>query len=188
MKSLVGLALLVAAAVGCTAQPGTSSPAPSAKDADEAIWASLSARTLNLPTLAPGQRCPRASGASVNPNVGTALGDGPLYPVGLGTDGILRIGGRAEGGWYFGKVLWVASPRYADRHALIRGHQIDGPNELRFENGSDPPRELRFDGSGLGDGWRHQPSYTRLRAPGCYAYQIDGIGLSTVIVFEALPE
>jgi hypothetical protein len=108
--------------------------------------------------------------------------------VGLGTDGILHLGGTPEGGWYVAKVLWVASPKYADHHALIRGHQIDGPNELRFESGSDPPRALRFDGAGLGDGWRHQPSYTRVRAPGCYAYQVDGIDLSVVIVFEAIYE
>jgi hypothetical protein len=84
-------------------------------------------------------------------------------------------------------VLWVASPSYTG-YALIRGHQIDGPNDLRFENGSDPQHELRFDGSPLSDGWRHQPSYTRVLAPGCYAYQVDGIGLSTVIVFEATLE
>jgi hypothetical protein len=188
MRTLMSLALLVAVVSACTAEPATSSQAPGATDADEAIWASLAARTLNLPPLAPGQQCPRASGASVNPSFGTALGDGPLYPVGLGTDGILRFGGKPEGGWYFGKVLWIASPGYADRHALIRGHQIDGPNELRFEHGSDPPRELRFDGPGLGDGWRHQPSYTRVSAPGCYAYQVDGVGLSAVIVFEASAE
>ncbi|HEY8825785.1 MAG TPA: hypothetical protein VIP07_13005, partial [Candidatus Limnocylindria bacterium] len=97
------------------------------------------------------------------------------------------VRGSPEGGWYFAKVLWVASPSYTGR-ALIRGHQIDGPNEVRFENGSDPPLELRFDGNPLGDGWRHQPSYTRVRAPGCYAYQVDGIPVSSVIVFEATLE
>ncbi|HEY8825306.1 MAG TPA: hypothetical protein VIP07_10505 [Candidatus Limnocylindria bacterium] len=154
---------------------------------DAAIWASLAARPLNLPVLAPGQACPRATGATVNPNVGLALGSGPLYPAGARADGTIPFGGSPEGGWYFAKVLWVASPSYTG-HALIRGHQIDGPNEVRFENGSDPPLELRFDGNPLGDGWRHQPSYTRVRAPGCYAYQVDGIGVSSVIVFEATLE
>jgi hypothetical protein len=148
------------------------------------MWASLAARPLNLPGLALGQACPRATAATVNPNVGIALGSGPLYPAGARADGTIPFGGSSEGGWYFAKVLWVASTTYTGR-ALIRGHQIDGPNDLRFENGSDPQRELRFDGSPLGDGWRHQPSYTRVRAPGCYAYQVDGIGFSAVIAFEA---
>ena len=34
-------------------------------------------------------------------------------------------------------------------------------------------------------GQRYRPSYTRLRAPGCYAYQVDGTTFSRVIVFQA---
>jgi hypothetical protein len=33
-------------------------------------------------------------------------------------------------------------------------------------------------------GWRNMPSYTRVRAPGCYGYQIDGTSFSRVIVFS----
>jgi hypothetical protein len=84
--------------------------------------------------------------------------------------------------------LWIAGPGYPDRPALIRGGQIDGQNELRFEDGVDPAGELRFEGADLGQGWRHQPSYTRVSGPGCYAYQVDGLGLSEVIVFEAVAE
>jgi hypothetical protein len=29
------------------------------------------------------------------------------------------------------------------------------------------------------------PSYARVRAPGCYAFQIDGTMFSRIIVFEA---
>jgi hypothetical protein len=180
------LAVIVFLVLGCTPVSTAPSATPSAST-DAAIWASLAARPLNLPVVPPGQACPRAMGATVNPNVGLALGTGPLYPAGARADGTIPFGGSPVGGWYFAKVLWVASPSYTG-HALIRGHQIDGPNDLRFENGSDPPRELRFDGNPLGDGWRHQPSYTRVLAPGCYAYQVDGIGLSSVIVFEATLE
>jgi hypothetical protein len=52
--------------------------------------------------------------------------------------------------------------RYAAR-ALVRGYQLDGPNEVRFDT----------------------PSLTRLRAPGCYAYQVDGRTFSYVVIFEA---
>jgi hypothetical protein len=34
-------------------------------------------------------------------------------------------------------------------------------------------------------GQRYRPSYTRLRAPGWYAYEIDGTSFSHVIVFRA---
>jgi hypothetical protein len=32
---------------------------------------------------------------------------------------------------------------------------------------------------------RYRPSYTRLRGPGCYAYQVDGTSFSRVVVFRA---
>jgi hypothetical protein len=35
------------------------------------------------------------------------------------------------------------------------------------------------------DGWRTFPSHTRVRATGCYAYQIDGTNFSRVVVFRA---
>lgn len=89
--------------------------------------------------------------------------------------------------WGFSKVLWVSSPDY-DGPALIRGYQIDGTNELRFERGADPPAELRLpeEGGSAPAGWRNWPSHTRVRAPGCYAYQIDGLDFTEVIVFQAV--
>jgi len=181
------LSTLLALACGPQREPSSEFRDFSA-DPDAATWALLAARPLQLPTLAPGMPCPRSTGATVNTNVGPALGQGPIYPVGLGTDGVLHFGGVPRGGWYYAKVLWVAGPAYTDRHALIRGHQIDGPNDLRFEDGADPADELRFEGADLGQGWRHQPSYTRVSGAGCYAYQVDGIGLTELIVFEAVPE
>ena len=87
----------------------------------------------------------------------------------------------AGGEWSGQKVLWVVDPAYRGR-ILIRGRQLDGPNELRFEHGLVPPREMHLIGRGPHTG---RPSYTRLRAEGCYGYQIDGAHFSRVIVFEA---
>ena len=76
--------------------------------------------------------------------------------------------------------------RYASR-ALVRGRQLDGPNEVRFVHGYpgftaekilNPVPELRIEGSDT-------PSLTRVRAPGCYAYQVDGRTFSYLVVFEA---
>jgi hypothetical protein len=76
--------------------------------------------------------------------------------------------------WSGNKVLWVAR-RYRGP-VLIRGAQLDGPNELRFSSvGGRSP-----------GGWQNRPSTTRLRAPGCYAWQVDGTTFSRVIVFRAV--
>lgn len=34
-------------------------------------------------------------------------------------------------------------------------------------------------------GQRYRPSYTRLREPGCYAFQVDGMSFSYTVVFRA---
>jgi hypothetical protein len=154
-------------------------------------WAALSARPLNLPTVAPGSPCPAAKGKIVSSEFAAALGDGPIYPVGLGTDGVMYYDdGLVEGGWTHAKVLWVGRPDYQGP-VLVRGHQIDGTNELRFERGPDPPKELHLQTDPANAGttnWSNWPSYTRLQTPGCYAYQVDGVGISEVIVFKAVNE
>jgi hypothetical protein len=66
---------------------------------------------------------------------------------------------------------------------LIRGHQVDGPDPLQFDHDLAP--QLRFPaGERRGQRLAHG-SFTRVRAPGCYAYQVDGLGFSYTIVFEA---
>lgn len=159
---------------------------------------SLRRRTLQLPTLAPGQPCPRAQGRIVSPEIAPAIGHGPIYAAGLGEAGILDFGypppkesGFYGSEWSGQKVLWAQAPSYRGP-VLIRGRQLDGPNELRFSEGKQPPLELwlrAYDATGNEQltGWRYMPSYTRLRAPGCYAYQVDGQGFSDIIIFEARP-
>jgi hypothetical protein len=89
--------------------------------------------------------------------------------------------------WSGTKRLWLLDNRHVAR-VLVRGHQLDGPNEARFvygrpaftpENKLNPVPELRL------DQWQDNPSQTRLRAPGCYAYQVDGRTFSYLVVFEA---
>lgn len=153
------------------------------------VYASLRTRTLRLPVLAPGQSCPRASGRIVSPSFGPALGNGPVYPVGLGTEGIYDLtGAQEEGGWLYAKVLWVGSPDFRGTAVLVRGRQLDGAGELRFDRGPDPANELKLHTDGRtpdAAGWIDWPSYTRLRGPGCYAYQVDTADRSLVIPFEA---
>jgi hypothetical protein len=154
------------------------------------VWASLRSRPLVLPTVSAGGACPVTPSVQASPNFGQALGTGPAYPVGFGTDSTYHYAStNEEGGWLYLKVLWIVDPVYKGQ-TLVRGRQIDGSGELRFERGPDPATELQLaqetalTGS---DSWPNWPTYTRLKGQGCYAYQIDGTTFSKVIVFKAQP-
>ena len=153
-------------------------------------WSFLRARPLLPQRLAPGAPCPVTTlTGRVDGHPG--LGPGPAYPFGTYT--VLRMPMPPPDGWgdeWSGtKRVWLVDRRYTGR-ILVRGRQLDGPNEVRFVSGRpgftpekilNPVREHRFE-------WGDQPSLTRLRAPGCYAYQVDGRSFSYRIVFEARVE
>jgi hypothetical protein len=96
---------------------------------------------------------------------------------------------------------WGGGNAFFDEHApnnnfaLIRGHQLDGPNELRIGEGDIPPAEYRLDPASWATptGWIGVGVYPRVRAPGCYAFQVDGVNqadgtsFSYLIVFQATP-
>jgi hypothetical protein len=180
-------AALLATIVGLTAIGGSSAaPDP---------WKSLQ-RPLEIPRVAPGSACPVSSVArSVawkSFGIAPGIGRGPAYPV-LGGDTLEfqrpeRFESRRWGGQ---KVFWFVLPRYRGP-VLIRGRQLDGSYRVRFQDGDVPPAELRI-AAGQSVYWSGQPgrsrgvpSYTRLRAPGCYGYQIDGTSFSRAIVFRAV--
>ena len=115
-----------------------------------------------------------------------AFGPGPAYPT-LESDG-----GRATlqyfpswgyEGWDGTKLLWTV-PRYNGPY-IVRGRQLDGPNELEFDQGPNWSHTLHGELRLVGPYTRLNPAATFLRAPGCYAYQIDGRGFSYLIVFKA---
>jgi hypothetical protein len=159
------------------------------------VWHRLQ-RPLHIRSIAGRSPCPTAS---TDPKgdlkrigfVGLAWGEGPAYPGGLTAeagmpilrylDPIPRDSLFYGSNWFGNKVLWMIDPVYRGP-LLVRGRQLDGPNELRFDRGRLPPRVLR-----IAAGSRDHPSFTRVRAPGCYAYQVDGIGFSYTITFEARP-
>jgi hypothetical protein len=169
-----------------------------------ASWASLR-RPFRLPVLEPGSECLRDNASSASRRSsefrsGFSLGPGPVYPVvalapaakveqpGVVRTNLLHYSNRAEGGWHSLHVLWIASPRYGGA-ALVRGRRLDGPHVAAFGAGSHPTGELQlWDVTANEPGsWRRQPSELRLRAPGCYAIQIDGRHFSKVVTFEAAP-
>jgi hypothetical protein len=136
--------------------------------------------------------CPIESAPRARPDVRAvafAYGDGPVF-VGLGTgDGIVRytVDTRSHMGWHYYKTLWAIAPTYAGE-VVITGKQIGGATELRFNPSARFPgqKELRLrfpqDDSGK---WRYGPSDTLIRAPGCYAFHVEGAGFKETIAFEA---
>jgi hypothetical protein len=167
-------------------ETASTSPSPTGTaPADD--WAVLRQRPLKLPAMT-AQGCPVDAIHDVSG--WPVLGPGPFYPVGLAPDAVLHYGKFPDGGpWEGDKVLWIAPPDFMGR-ALIRGGQLDGPNEVRFEEGANPDTEMRLDTTLYPQPgqWYNRPSYTRVRgSPGCYAYQVDGLDFSYTIVFRAEP-
>jgi hypothetical protein len=157
-------------------------PAPPA-----GVWRELH-RPLHLPTLAAGEPCP-VSAVDESFDFGRygvvrGIGPGPAWPIGFEQPGsVLRFtyppppkSGFYGSEWSGNKVLWFTSPDVLGPF-LIRGRRLDAPDVLRFDEGTLPPTEMRFSAG--------RPSYTRVRAPGCYAYQVDGPKFSYPVVFRA---
>jgi hypothetical protein len=153
-------------------------------------------RPLRIPHIRPGAPCPRTP--VVQHPRGTPVGNrvavSPVYAGGiLGRLSVELPPGRAQvdffgSAWGGNKVLWESSPDYRGP-LLIRGRQVDGHHLVRFETGAPPPSELELAaGRGMidGSGWGAWPSYTRVRAPGCYAWQVDGTDFTDFIFFRAV--
>lgn len=164
--------------------------APNAVDA-------LRRRPLNLPSVADGQ-CPASTQVSQpTPALGKMLGDRLVRPVfGSATGTTMRFGeAKKFGSAYWGgdKVLWAIDPAIQSE-ALVRGHQLDGPSEVRFFLGGveayehDPLPELVIDHdtapAQTDTAWRHVVTSTAVQEPGCYAVQIDTRDRSEILVFQ----
>jgi hypothetical protein len=146
-----------------------------------------------MPTLASGVACP-VSGPTVDaidPQQTQIVGSGPIYTILGRMPGVDPKTWRQDGGWYYLKVLWMSRATYQGP-AVIRGRQIDGSADVRFGDGSQPDRELRFPaGDTMVRGhdttkWRDLPSYARISGPGCYGLQVDGPDFSYSLVFEVI--
>jgi hypothetical protein len=130
-----------------------------------------------------GAPCPRSVAGRAAPGAGVTLGAGPAYPV-LGPGGAASLRDDLRvGGWYLHKTMWAVRPSYPGP-VLARGRQIDGESRLRFDRRR--LQDLRLpDAAAAEGGWRYYPTYTAVRRPGCFAFQIDGHGFSRGVVFAA---
>jgi hypothetical protein len=192
VPSGVMLAMLAILLVeGCSGsdepKPGSSPTASADLDPSAALrrpWAQA--------TIPAGGTCPvTAAVTRPDPDLGSLLGDGPARPAGLGADAVLRYFSPAEQSdwmdqsWGGQKVLWAVDPGYSGP-VLVRGRRLDAPGELAFEDPAQPELLLNTEPyEGRPGGWKDIPSFTRLRAPGCYAYQIDTDRGTWSIIFTA---
>jgi hypothetical protein len=149
-------------------------------------------RPLSLTSLAPGASCPTTAPRQIVDWSGPAIGSGSVYSIGYDASGNIRWSGSlADGGWFYVKILWLVRPGTGP--ILIRGRQLDGVNTLGFGSDPVPAPELVLEASdavgvsGASPGWLSYVAYTRVRASGCYAYQVDSGTGSEEITFEASP-
>jgi hypothetical protein len=179
----------------------STSPTPSRPvvTGSAAAAAALGSRPLSLPSMAPGAACRPTPDVTIRPGLGAGFSGttlaqraGHVFLTFAGSHVPLRPSDRTAGGWYDIKAVWVSDAAYRGP-LLIRGGRIDRPGPMQFQFDPETPQqhELFVNGVGppAGGGtpatWRSVPTVTAIRAPGCYAYQIDGIGFTRYVTFEA---
>jgi len=90
-------------------------------------------------------------------------------------------------GWLGFKTDWLSLPGYQGPF-IVRAAALDRPGTVEFSFDTPPmavpmviPPGPTLNGT---DGWRDVPGNTWLRTTGCYAWQVDGLTFSEVIVFR----
>lgn len=151
-------------------------------------------RPLHFPALRPGHSCPVSHGRPVNNDLfsGIALGTGPVRPI-IGYEpasdarrGIGELITRTSvPPWLAIKTLWFSTPAYQGPF-VIRVERLGRPRPAAL--GGIPavaplvvPPGPTLNG---GEGWRAAPGGTWVKSPGCYAWQVDGLTFSEIIVIR----
>jgi hypothetical protein len=158
----------------------------------------LLSRPLALPTVSAGAPCPTSPITRISPGPGSGFTGSVRAQVAGGTylwqGARVSLTGlsRTSGGWYAIKDIWIVDGSY-EGPVLIRGGQANGeePIELAW-NPTTPMQDALLIDPGSPSlqtssttGSRTVPTETYVRGPGCYAYQLDGVGFTRFIVFEA---
>ena len=150
-------------------------------------------RPLHFPALRPGQRCPASQGGPVNTAdfEGIALGNG-LVRVVIANAGDLRRGvadlsPSSSPPWLALKTLWFSVPAYQGPY-IIRAKRLGHAGPVALGEGPTvaplvvPPGPT-LNGTG---GWREAPGGLWVKTSGCYAWQVDGLTFSEIIIVHAL--
>jgi hypothetical protein len=159
-------------------------------------FAGLAWAPLKLPRVGPGQSCPVSTPRNLGPQIGPGKGSGPVFV--FGADAVLSDPASSN------KIVWASDPSYSGP-IRIRGARIDGAGQLLLDTYDNRWRGApvkTVDGTGLvpeldlleshssfpnvPTGWRMWPSGTYVSLPGCYAWQVDGVGFTELIIFHSL--
>jgi hypothetical protein len=145
---------------------------------------------------------PHIPGVAALGPVGHPEGHGPVYaalPEGAPRIVFLSlVPTLGDSRWRVARTLWISRPTY-DGPVLVRGGRLDRPGILGLGDELPPHSSLRLPagawpsagvgaregGSARQAGWRVTAVPTLLPAPGCYAFQVDGVGFSYVLAFGA---
>jgi hypothetical protein len=150
-------------------------------------------RPLHFPALRPGQRCPASQGSPVNTADfgGVALGNG-LVRVVIANAGDLRRGvadlsPSSSPPWIALKTLWFSVPAYQGPF-IIRAKRLGHPGPVALGEGPTVAPLVVPPGPTLNgtEGWREAPGGLWVKTPGCYAWQVDGLTFSEIIIVHAL--
>src|SRR5260370_33955825 len=188
---LLGLSLAACSWTLRGASTATATPTPGAP---AAAFAALSNVPLKLPHLGPGQSCPVSVPRQLGPGLGKGLGSSAVYVFSAET-----VHSDLA---HSNKVAWGADPSYSGP-IRIRGGRLDGAGQLLLENFDNTHRGApvkTLDGGNLmqeldllashstfpnvPSGWRMWPSGTYVPTPRCYAWQVDGLGFTELIIFH----
>jgi len=174
----------------CALEPQDCHSAPPGT-APATVW-----RPLRLQADPSRQSCPVTRGHYVKTGgfSGVALGDSSVRPLiaEAGREKIERgtivFRPPAMGGWRQVKTLWFAAPAYTGP-VILRGQRTDRAGKLAFGDEPNvgslvlPPLGYEVNNT---YGYRGWPGATWVRAPGCYAWQVDTLAYSKIIVFKAI--
>jgi hypothetical protein len=153
-------------------------------------------RPLTFPVLTAGQSCPATPGSQLDGGGfgGIALGTGPVRPILAGEPPSDAARGIADlvhptsvPPWLGVKTLWAIVPAYQGP-VVIRAKRLDGPGMIATGEGPTVTALVVPPGPTLngGSGWRTAPGGTWVMAEGCYAWQVDGLTFSYIIIFRAV--
>jgi hypothetical protein len=152
-------------------------------------------RPLRFPVLRAGERCPASPGARFNTSDfgGIALGTGPVRVIVGSVGGDLRhgiaglINPTSAPPWLGLKTLWFSLPAYQGPF-VIRAKRLDRPGPVWLDGEPTaawlviPPGPTWSTFSG----YRTVPGGLFVKTPGCYAWQVDGLGFSEIISVRAV--
>jgi hypothetical protein len=146
---------------------------------------------MHFPVLRPGQRCPASRGTPFNTSQfgGIALGTGPVRVIaGSNRRGIADlINHTSTPPWLALKTLWFSLPAYQGPF-IIRATRLGRPGPVALGESAGMMPLVIPPGPTLNNffGYRTVPGGLWVRSPGCYAWQVDGLGFSEIIVVRAV--